>query len=36
MLEEAESQVNQWESKLGLRVDVMAALAYVLGPISGE
>ncbi|KAF9785863.1 hypothetical protein BJ322DRAFT_1107750 [Thelephora terrestris] len=33
-LDEVEGQVNQWESKLGLRIDVMAALAYVLGPIS--
>jgi hypothetical protein len=36
VLDEVESQINQWESKLGLRVDVMAALSYIMGPISGE
>ena len=36
MPDEAESQINQWGSKMGLRIDVMAALAYALGPISGE
>ncbi|KAF9652027.1 hypothetical protein BDM02DRAFT_3109797 [Thelephora ganbajun] len=33
-LDEAESQVNRWESRLGPRIDAMAALAYVLGPLS--
>jgi hypothetical protein len=34
--EDAESQQNQWESSLGFRVDVMAAVAYLFGPLSGE
>ncbi|KAJ7630954.1 hypothetical protein FB45DRAFT_1058866 [Roridomyces roridus] len=33
-IEEAESQQNQWETRHGLRVDFLAAFAYVLGPIS--
>ncbi|KAJ7293590.1 hypothetical protein C8J57DRAFT_1429368 [Mycena rebaudengoi] len=33
-VEEAEGQQNQWETRHGLRVDMLAALAYVLGPIS--
>ncbi|KAJ6575128.1 hypothetical protein B0H19DRAFT_1254738 [Mycena capillaripes] len=32
--EEAESQQNQWETRHGLRVDMLAAVAYLLGPIS--
>jgi len=27
---------NQWETRLGLRVDLWAAFAYLFGPISGE
>lgn len=27
---------NVWESRLGLRVDVLAALAYLGGPLAGE
>jgi uncharacterized membrane protein len=27
--------VNVWETRFGTRVDVLAAFAYVLGPISG-
>lgn len=34
--EEVESQMqNQWETRYGMRVDLLAAWAYVLGPISG-
>ncbi|KAF7320329.1 hypothetical protein MKEN_00817700 [Mycena kentingensis (nom. inval.)] len=33
-VDEVESQQNQWETRHGLRVDLLAALAYVLGPIS--
>ena len=34
--EEVESQMqNQWETRYGMRVDFLAAWAYVLGPISG-
>ncbi|KAJ7169886.1 hypothetical protein C8R46DRAFT_1090416 [Mycena filopes] len=33
-VEEADSQQNQWETRHGLRVDMLAALAYLLGPIS--
>jgi len=29
-------QQNQWETSYGLRVDVLSALAYILGPVSGE
>jgi len=32
--EEAEGQTNQWETRCGMRVDVLAAVAYLLGPIS--
>lgn len=32
--EEVESQ-NQWETRYGMRVDVLSAFAYILGPISG-
>ncbi|CAK5280534.1 unnamed protein product [Mycena citricolor] len=34
-VEEAEGEQNQWETRHGLRVDVSAAAAYLLGPISG-
>lgn len=30
-----EANVNQWETTYGLRVDVLAAVAYLLGPFSG-
>ncbi|KAJ6610897.1 hypothetical protein B0H10DRAFT_2165964 [Mycena sp. CBHHK59/15] len=33
-VEEAEGQQNQWETRHGLRVDLLAAVAYILGPIS--
>jgi len=33
--EHAETQQNQWETRYGMRVDVLAAVAYLLGPISG-
>jgi hypothetical protein len=34
--EEAESQIqNQWETRYGMRVDLLAAWAYVLGPVTG-
>ncbi|KAK7064222.1 hypothetical protein R3P38DRAFT_2823118 [Favolaschia claudopus] len=33
-VEEAESQQNRWETRYGLRVDMLAAVAYLLGPIS--
>ncbi|KAJ7071017.1 hypothetical protein C8F01DRAFT_1108713 [Mycena amicta] len=33
-VQEAEAQQNQWETRHGLRVDLLAVLAYVLGPIS--
>lgn len=29
-------QQNQWETSYGLRVDVLSAFAYILGPVSGE
>jgi len=32
--EAVESQTNQWETRFGLRVDALSALAYLLGPIS--
>ncbi|KAK0465169.1 uncharacterized protein EV420DRAFT_943902 [Desarmillaria tabescens] len=32
--EEVEGQQNQWETRYGHRVDVLAALAYLFGPIS--
>ncbi|KAI8995623.1 hypothetical protein BD414DRAFT_247234 [Trametes punicea] len=31
---EAESATNMWETRYGFRVDLLAALAYLLGPIS--
>ena len=31
-----EAQQNQWETRFGLRVDILAAFAYLLGPISGQ
>jgi len=31
---EAESGSNMWETRYGLRVDMLAAFAYVMGPIS--
>lgn len=27
---------NQWETSYGMRVDVLSAFAYILGPISGK
>lgn len=33
--QEGAGTVNEWETRFGWRVDVEAALAYVLGPISG-
>lgn len=30
-----EGPVNQWETRFGWRVDVVAAAAYLLGPITG-
>ncbi|KAI0051704.1 hypothetical protein FA95DRAFT_1602466 [Auriscalpium vulgare] len=32
--DDAEEQTNQWETRYGMRVDVLAAFAYVLGPLS--
>lgn len=32
---EVESGVSAWETRFGMRVDVLAAVAYLLGPISG-
>lgn len=29
-------QHNEWETTYGLRVDVLAAFAYLLGPVSGS
>lgn len=34
--EEADENTNQWETRYGTRVDVLAAAAYLLGPITGE
>lgn len=31
-----EGRVNQWQTRFGWRTDVVAASAYLLGPISGE
>lgn len=31
-----ESTVNEWETRFGWRVDFEAAVAYLLGPISGQ
>jgi hypothetical protein len=34
--EEVESQIqNQWETRYGMRVDLLAAWAYILGPVTG-
>lgn len=33
---EAESGISAWETRFGLRVDMLAAAAYVLSPLSGE
>ena len=33
---EVESGVNSWETAYGMRVEVLAAFAYLLGPISGK
>ena len=33
---EVENGSSMWETRYGLRVDMLAASAYVLGPISGE
>lgn len=34
--DEAESQIqNQWETRFSMRVDLLAAWAYVLGPVTG-
>lgn len=32
---EAAEGVTAWETRYGFRVDVLAACAYILGPISG-
>ncbi|EIN13733.1 hypothetical protein PUNSTDRAFT_109915 [Punctularia strigosozonata HHB-11173 SS5] len=34
VLEETENQRNVWETRFGMRVDLLAAFAYLLGPIS--
>lgn len=31
-----ESRANAWESRFGWRVDIMAAAAYLGGPLTGE
>ena len=36
LAEEAEEPQNQWETTYGMRVDILAAFAYLLGPISGS
>lgn len=33
---EAENPNNMWETRYGFRVDLLAAFAYLLGPISGS
>ena len=33
---EAELGVSAWETRFGMRVDVLSACAYLVGPISGE
>ena len=33
--DERENAVTMWETRFGMRVDVLAAFAYLLGPISG-
>ena len=32
---ESDASTNQWESRFGMRIDLLAAFAYLLGPISG-
>ena len=32
---EAESGVSAWETRFGMRVDALAAFAYIFGPLSG-
>jgi len=32
--EDTEAQANQWDTRHGMRVDILAAVAYLLGPIS--
>ena len=32
---EAEAASSIWETRFGMRVDMLAASAYILGPISG-
>ncbi|KAF9270235.1 hypothetical protein L218DRAFT_1071697 [Marasmius fiardii PR-910] len=33
-INEAESQQSQWETRFGMRVDLLAAFSYILGPLS--
>ncbi len=33
---EVESGINAWETAYGMRVEILAAFAYLLGPISGQ
>lgn len=33
--EEEATPINQWETRYGVRVDMLAALAYIFGPVSG-
>lgn len=33
--DERENAVTMWETRFGMRVDVLAAFAYLLGPVSG-
>ena len=33
---EAENANNLWETRHGFRVDLLAAFAYLLGPLSGK
>ena len=33
--EEPDGSVNRWETRFGTRVDVLAAFAYLFGPLSG-
>lgn len=32
---EADTGANMWETRTGMRVDALAAIAYLLGPVSG-
>ena len=34
--EAVEAQNNLWETRYGMRVDILAAVSYLLGPITGE